>query len=62
MLYLHGRNPLVPDGSNYIITGDSGQVRQAGIDGTAYYDSICLVTEGAGRWACGFQAFDCAYT
>lgn len=26
MLYLHGRNPLVPDGSNYIITGDSGQV------------------------------------
>lgn len=26
MLYLHGRNPLVPDGNNYIITGDSGQV------------------------------------
>lgn len=27
LLYLHGKNPLVGDGNNYIITGDSGQVR-----------------------------------
>lgn len=25
LLYLHGRNPLVPDGNNFVITGDSGQ-------------------------------------
>ncbi|PRW44524.1 oxidoreductase [Chlorella sorokiniana] len=33
MLYLHGRNPLVPDGSNYIITGDSGQGMTGGTIG-----------------------------
>ena len=30
LLYLHGRNPLVPDGNEYIITGDSGQARGGG--------------------------------
>ena len=27
MLYLHGRDPLVPEHNRYIITGDSGQVK-----------------------------------
>ncbi|PSC69844.1 oxidoreductase [Micractinium conductrix] len=33
LLYLHGRNPLVPDGNEYIITGDSGQGMTGGTIG-----------------------------
>ncbi|KAL4423050.1 hypothetical protein ABPG77_002084 [Micractinium sp. CCAP 211/92] len=42
MLYLHGRNPLVPDGSEYIITGDSGQGMTGGTIGGIVVSDLIL--------------------
>lgn len=42
MLYLHGKNPLDPDGHNYIITGDSGQGMTGGTIGGILVSDLIL--------------------
>lgn len=42
MLYLHGHNPLVPDGNDYIITGDSGQGMTGGTIGGIVVSDLIL--------------------
>eukprot|EP00887_Chlorella_sp_A99_P007470 scaffold2.g7470.t1 len=53
MLYLHGKNPLDPDGHNYIITGDSGQGMTGGTIGGILVSDLIL---GRGNpWADGLH-------
>ncbi|EFN55349.1 hypothetical protein CHLNCDRAFT_134365 [Chlorella variabilis] len=42
LLYLHGHNPLVPDGNSYIITGDSGQGMTGGTIGGMVVSDLIL--------------------